>query len=70
MWASTRWGENDGWEFVEFPGKFKEYFESVISLDRRSDEVILAGKGIASSITNVEKDGIISKSGSNVYYNT
>ncbi len=69
MWASTRWAQDDGWEFKEFPGKFKEYFESVISLDRRSDEVILAGKGIASSITNVEKDGIISKSGSDVYYN-
>jgi len=69
MWASTRWSENDGWEFKEFPGKFKEYFESVISLDRRADQVILAGKGISSSITNVEQDGQISKSGSEVYYN-
>ncbi|GHT60473.1 hypothetical protein FACS189451_00590 [Bacteroidia bacterium] len=68
MWASTKWGE-DGWEFKEFPGKFKEYFESVISLDQRADQVILAGKGIASSITNVENDGVISKSGSDVYYN-
>ncbi|MEA4975718.1 MAG: hypothetical protein VB046_08290 [Paludibacter sp.] len=68
MWASTKWGE-DGWEFKEFPGKFKEYFESVISLDKRADQVILAGKGIASSITNVENDGVISKSGSDVYYN-
>jgi len=68
MWASTKWGE-DGWEFKEFPGKFKEYFDSVISLDRRADQVILAGKGISSSITNVEQDGMISKSGSEVYYN-
>lgn len=68
MWASTKWGE-DGWEFKEFPGKFKEYFDSVISLDKRADQVILAGKGIASSITNVENDGVISKSGSDVYYN-
>ena len=68
IWASTKWG-NEGWEFQEFPGKFKEYFEAIIDFDRRSDEVILAGKGIASSITNVEKDGVISKSGSDVYYN-
>jgi hypothetical protein len=45
MWASTKWGE-DGWDFKEFPSKFKEYFDSVISLDRRADQVILAGKGI------------------------
>ena len=69
MWASTRWAIDDGWDFKEFPGKFKEYFESVISLDKRADQVILAGKGINSSITNVENDGVISKSGSDVYYN-
>jgi hypothetical protein len=69
LWASTRWAKDDGWEFQEFPGKFKEYFDSVISLDQRADQVILAGKGIASSITNVENDGVISKSGSDVYYN-
>jgi hypothetical protein len=69
LWASTRWAKDDGWEFQEFPGKFKEYFDSVISLDKRADQVILAGKGIASSITNVENDGVISKSGSDVYYN-
>jgi len=68
LWASTKWGE-DGWEFEEFPGKFKEFFEAVIDYDKRADQVILAGKGIASSITNVENDGVISKSGSDVYYN-
>ncbi|MCL1942549.1 MAG: hypothetical protein FWF54_03245 [Candidatus Azobacteroides sp.] len=68
LWASTKWGE-DGWEFKEFPGKFKEYFETVIAYDKRADQVILAGKGINSSITNVENDGVISKSGSDVYYN-
>lgn len=68
LWASTKWGE-DGWEFKEFPGKFKEYLESVILYDKRADQVILAGKGISASITNVESDGVISKSGSDVYYN-
>ena len=55
--------------FEEMPGKFKEYFDAVIDCGKRSDQVILAGKGIASSITNVENDGVISKSGSDVYYN-
>jgi hypothetical protein len=68
LWASIKYGE-DGWKFEEFPGKFKEYFDSVINLDRRADQVILAGKGISSSITNVEQDGVTSKSGSDVYYN-
>jgi hypothetical protein len=68
MWAHVTWN-GEKWEFDEFPGKFKEYFDSVINLDKRADQVILAGKGIASSITNVENDGVISKSGSDVYYN-
>lgn len=68
LWASTKWGE-EGWEFKEFPGKFKEYMEAVITYDKRADQVILAGKGINASITNVEQDGVISKSGSDVYYN-
>jgi hypothetical protein len=69
LWASTRWAKDDGWEFVEFPGKFKDFIDSIITYDKRADQVILAGKGIASSITNVENDGVISKSGSDVYYN-
>ncbi|WP_462347795.1 hypothetical protein [Butyricimonas faecihominis] len=68
LWASTKWGE-DGWEFKDFPGSFKEYMEAVISYDKRADQVILAGKGINASITNVENDGVLSKSGSDVYYN-
>ncbi|MFR5656872.1 MAG: hypothetical protein ACLUDU_02230 [Butyricimonas faecihominis] len=43
--------------------------EAVISYDKRADQVILAGKGINASITNVENDGVLSKSGSAVYYN-
>lgn len=68
MYATLKYGE-EGWKFEEFPSKFKEYFEAVISLDKRADQMILAGKGISSSITNVENDGVISKSGSDVYYN-
>lgn len=68
LWASTKWGE-DGWTFKDFPGKYKEFMDSVIAYDKRADQVILAGKGINSSISNVENDGVISKSGSDVYYN-
>ena len=68
LYATTKVGQ-EGWEFVEFPSKFKDYFESVISYDKRADQVTLAGIGINSSITNVENDGVISKSGADVYYN-
>lgn len=68
LYATVKYGD-EGWQFEEFPGKFKDYFESVIDYDKRADQVILAGKGISSSITNVENDGVISKSGSDVYYN-
>jgi hypothetical protein len=68
LFATVKYGP-EGWQFEEFPGKFAEYFKSVIDYDKRADQVILAGKGISSSITNVENDGVISKSGSDVYYN-
>ncbi|NDV45806.1 hypothetical protein D0T49_01915 [Paludibacter sp. 221] len=68
LWASTKWGE-EGWEFKEFPGKFKEFFDTVISYDKRADQVTLAGKGVPPSISGVDKDGSISNSGSEVYYN-
>lgn len=68
LYATTKWGD-EGWKFEEFPGKFQEYFKSVIDYDKRSDQVVLAGKGINSSITNVEGDAVLSKSGSDVYYN-
>lgn len=68
LYATLKWGE-EGWKFEDFPGKYKEFMDSVITYDKRADQVILAGKGISSSITNVENDGVISKSGSDVYYN-
>jgi hypothetical protein len=69
LWASTRWAKDDGWEFEEFPGKFKEYFDTVLSYDRRADQVTLAGKGVPPSISGVNKEGEVSNSGSEVYYN-
>ncbi|MDR2130546.1 MAG: hypothetical protein LBP56_05185 [Odoribacteraceae bacterium] len=68
LWATSAWG-GEGWKFEEFPGNFKDYMDPVIAYDKRADQVILAGKGINASITNVENEGVISKSGSDVYYN-
>lgn len=57
------------WEFKEIPVKYKEFVESIISFDKRSVEVILQGKGLDPSISNVSKDGVFQSSGSNSYYN-
>lgn len=68
LYATTKWGE-EGWVFEEFPGKFKDFFDTVIKYDERADKVIVAGKGVPSSISNVDGAGIISKSGSESWYN-
>ena len=68
LYATTKWGE-EGWEFKEFPGKFQEFFKTVLDYDKRADQVTLAGKGVPPSISGVDKDGSISNSGSEVYYN-
>ena len=57
------------WEFKEIPTKYKEFVDSIINYDTRSDQVILSGKGLDASISNVSKEGVISKSGSDTYYN-
>lgn len=68
LYATTKWGE-EGWKFEEFRGKFKDFFDTVIKYDERADKVIVAGKGVPSSISNVDGAGIISKSGSESWYN-
>ncbi len=68
VYASISDGQNE-WQFEPMPTKFKEFFDAVISYDKRADQVVLAGIGISSSISNVENDGVLSKSGSDVYYN-
>lgn len=68
LYATTKWGE-EGWKFEEFPGKFKDFFDTVLKYDEYADKVILAGKGVPASISNVDGSGIISKSGSEAYYN-
>lgn len=68
LYATTKWGE-EGWVFEEFPGKFKDFFDTVIKYEERADQVIVTGKGVPSSISNVDGKGIISKSGSEAWYN-
>ena len=67
LWASLKWAD-EGWQFEEFPGKFKEFFTTVIDYDKRADQVTLAGKGVLPAISGVDKDGAVSNSGSEIYY--
>lgn len=62
-------GQPETWKIEEIPQKFKEYIEAVISYDKRTDMVLLSARGLDSSISNVSADGVISKSGSDAYYN-
>lgn len=57
------------WQFQTLDLKYKEYIESLIEYDKRADEVLLSSVGLDSSISSVSKDGVISKSGSDSYYN-
>jgi len=57
------------WKVEVIDLKYKEYISSLISNDKRADEVLTTSKGIDASISSISKDGIISKSGSDLYYN-
>lgn len=57
------------WEFKEIPTKYKEFIESIIDLDKQATRIILAGKGLDPSISNVSNEGIFNNSGSQVFYN-
>ena len=62
-------GNEQRWKIEEIPQKYKEYIEAIRSYDERADSVMLAAKGIDSSISNISKEGVISKSGSDALYN-
>ena len=61
--------EEERWKIETVDLKYKEYIESLITYDKRADEVLLSSVGLDSSISSVGKDGVISKSGSDAYYN-
>ena len=41
----------------------------MIAYDKRTEQALLSSVGLDASITAVDKDGVISKSGSDSYYN-
>jgi len=73
LYASYSFMNSDGheerWKIEDIPNKSKDYIEALTTYDKRADEVITSAKGVDSSISNISKDGIISKSGSDAQYN-
>ena len=61
--------EEERWKIEPIDLKYKEYITSLIEYDKRVDEVLISAVGIDSSISAVSKPGVISKSGSDAYYN-
>lgn len=61
--------EEERWKIDPIDLKYKEYITSLIDYDKRVDEVLISAVGIDSSISAVSKPGMISKSGSDAYYN-
>ncbi len=57
------------WQIEPIDLKYKEYIEALTNYDKRGDEVIVSALGMDASISNISKDGLISKSGSDLYYN-
>jgi hypothetical protein len=64
----TQYGVEE-WQFKEIPVKYKEFIDTLTSLDKHTVKVILEGKGIDPSISNVSGEGLFQSSGSQAYYN-
>jgi hypothetical protein len=65
----TSEGKEVSWQIIPLDLKYREFITALIDYDKRADEVILSSIGIDASISNISKDGVISKSGSDLYYN-
>jgi hypothetical protein len=65
----TEKGDSVGWEIISLDMKYREFITALNDYDKRADEVITSSIGLDSSISNISKDGVISKSGSDAYYN-
>lgn len=61
--------EEERWRFETIDMKYKEYIEAMISYDKRVDQVLVSSMGLDPSITGISQDGVVSKSGADVYYN-
>lgn len=62
-------GHEQTWRIENVDMKYKEYIEAMIAYDKRAEEALLSSVGLDASISAVSKDGIISKSGADTYYN-
>lgn len=62
-------GHEQQWKIETIDLKYKEYINSLIAYDKRTEEALLSSVGLDASISAVSKDGVISKSGSDSYYN-
>lgn len=62
-------GHEQQWKIETIDLKYKEYIDSLIAYDKRTEEALLSSVGLDTSISAVSKDGVISKSGSDSYYN-
>ena len=62
-------GNEQQWKIETIDLKYKEYIDALISYDKRTEEALLSSVGLDASISAVSKDGVISKSGSDSYYN-
>lgn len=62
-------GHEQQWRFESVDMKYKEYIDALIQYDKRTEEALLSSVGLDASISAVSKDGLISKSGSDAYYN-
>ena len=62
-------GHEQSWKVETIDLKYKEYIDALISYDKRTDQALLSSVGLDSAISAVDKDGVISKSGSDTYYN-
>ncbi len=61
--------EEERWKIETIDLKYKEYISSLIEYDKHINEVLLGSVGMDASISGISKDGVISKSGADVYYN-
>ena len=62
-------GHEQQWRIENIDMKYKEYIDAMIAYDKRTEEALLSSVGLDASISAVSKDGLISKSGSDSYYN-
>lgn len=62
-------GHEQAWRIETVDLKYKEYIDALISYDKRTEQALLSSVGLDAAISAVDKDGVISKSGSDSYYN-